>query len=137
MMVLGIFNSIMFSEDQIQEMANEYKAVQAKHDELFVQYISYPYKTERGQEFAQHGFSRRLKCLKRCMENVFTLLPPENTIPADRSNIDDATISLHAFVINVFGCIDNLAWVFVYETELKDKNNNAAHAVFATKVWNG
>jgi hypothetical protein len=61
---------------------------------------------------------RRLGTLQRCIQNVYSLYPPERSdIPSRDENID-LVINLQAFVFNVFGCIDNLAWVWVVEKQL-------------------
>jgi hypothetical protein len=35
------------------------------------------YKTERGAEYAKHGFCRRLETLVRSIDRVYDLLPPD------------------------------------------------------------
>ena len=50
------------------------------------------YKTERGGEFAKHGFCRRLDTLVRCIDRVYELLPPaQETIPASHVVADADT----------------------------------------------
>src|SRR5262249_39735602 len=41
------------------------------------------------------------------------------------NDLHDATINIQAFVFNIFGAIDNLALIWVTETELKQKNGQA------------
>ena len=56
------------------------------------------------------------------IDRVFEKLPPElEEIPA-RNDIIDATSAIHSFVINAFGALDNLAWMWVFEKNVKDKN---------------
>lgn len=62
---------------------------------------------------------RRLGTLKRCIENVFTPIPPKTEHIPDRDVLRDAQINLQAFVANVYGAIDNLAWLWVYERGLR------------------
>jgi hypothetical protein len=51
---------------------------------------------------------------------VFDLIPPElEDIPTD-DEAKDAAIQVQAFVINVFGALDNLAWMWVFERDLKE-----------------
>ncbi|WP_162901315.1 hypothetical protein [Breoghania sp. L-A4] len=51
----------------------------------------------------------------RAIDVVFEKLPPElDTIP-DRDTVVDATLMIQAFVLNAFGCLDNLAWIWVCE----------------------
>lgn len=64
---------------------------------------------------------RRLGTLKRCIDNVFYLIPPETEEVPDRNVLHDAQINIQAFFANVYGCIDNLAWVWVHERGLEKK----------------
>jgi hypothetical protein len=59
--------------------------------------------------------------LRRCIENVFTLIPPETDGVPDRNVLHDAQINIQAFFANAYGSIDNLAWVWVYESGLEGK----------------
>jgi hypothetical protein len=91
-------------------------------DELRGCMLSRSYKTDKGREFAHNGFIRRLNTMVRAVDLVYDKLPPElDTIPA-RDIVVEATLSIQAFVINCFGCIDNLAWIWVCEKPVLDKN---------------
>lgn len=66
-------------------------------------------KSERGREFACHGFSRRLGTMVRAVDLIFDKLPPKlDEIPA-KDTVTEATIAIQSFVVNAFGCLDNLA----------------------------
>jgi hypothetical protein len=53
--------------------------------------------------------------MDRCIHNVFTAVPPEQIAePAQEARLD-ADINLQAFVFNVFGALDNLAWIWTFE----------------------
>lgn len=78
-------------------------------------FTSRPYRTERGREFAFHGFCRRLGTMARAIDIVFEKLPPELDAIPERDTVVDATMAIQAFVMNAFGCLDNLAWVWVCE----------------------
>jgi hypothetical protein len=69
---------------------------------------------EQGAEYARHGYMRRLGTIKRCIENVFTLIPPQADEIPDRNVLHDAQINIQSFFANVYGAIDNLAGVWVY-----------------------
>ncbi|WPZ13480.1 hypothetical protein T8J41_15170 [Nitratireductor rhodophyticola] len=73
------------------------------------------YRTERAREFAHQGFCRRLGTMVRAIDVVFTKLPPELDAVPDRDTVVDATLMIQAFVLNAFGCLDNLAWIWVCE----------------------
>jgi hypothetical protein len=87
-------------------------------------YVYRNYNDERAREYAQHGFSRRLKTLERCIQNVFTILPLDRVdIPAS-DELTDVAINLQAFIFNMFGSIDNLAWIWVCETNLVTRDGS-------------
>lgn len=93
------------------------------------------YATERGRELAINGLMRRIKVMTRCLENVFRLLPPHSiAIPAEM-DLADATISVHAFILNVYGAVDNIAGVFAKERGVLDAKGRplGAHQIGFTK----
>lgn len=76
--------------------------------------FAYKFGDAVAREMMQHGFSRRVADLKHGLERVFEILPPEAK-EAARGDLQDATAFLQSFVINTFGAIDNLAWVWALE----------------------
>jgi hypothetical protein len=104
-----------FSDKQLAELRDGVSKANSAFADLRQRYFVRGYKSERTREHALHGFSRRLGTLIRAIDLVFELLPPEmDTIP-ERDTVVDATIAIQSFVMNTFGCLDNLAWIFVYE----------------------
>jgi hypothetical protein len=57
----------------------------------------------------------------RAIDYVFNTLPPEKEDIPDTDDTVAATILIQSFIINVQGCLDNLAWIWVYETNQKDR----------------
>ena len=86
-------------------------------------YLSVTLMNQAALEYARHGFVRRLGTLKRCIENVYSIYPPERLDKPSRNECLDLAIKLQSFIFNVFGRIDNLAWVWVKEREIRDKRN--------------
>jgi hypothetical protein len=78
-------------------------------------------RNEAAREYARHGFVRRLGTLKRCIENVYSRYPPERFDKPSRNECLDLAINLQSFMFNVFGCIDNLAWVWDKDKEVRNK----------------
>jgi hypothetical protein len=108
-----------YSQQQLADLTGELATVPQKYQALIFAYYDRQYQNARGREFALHGFSRRIGTLRRCIERVFSLLPPGvDDIPTDETR-EDATITLQAFIFNVFGCLDNLAWVWVEEKSIR------------------
>jgi hypothetical protein len=69
-----------------------------------------------------HNTERRLGILQGCIQNVFSLYPPDRLEIPSREECVDLAINLQSFVFNVFGCLDNLAWISVIERQLRNKN---------------
>ncbi len=125
-----------FSEKQLMEMNLSRRKVLSRYATLQVSFMSRHYKTERGKEFALQGFGRRMGIMARAVERVFMILPPERDREdvAARHEIEDATIALQAFILNVVGCIDNLAWVWVCEKPVRGRNGEELE-VKAVGLW--
>jgi hypothetical protein len=109
----------MYTPEAIAELQRDFAGVEQKYHALLLHYAQRQYRTVRGKEFATQGFLRRLGTLKRCIQNVFQYLPPEFKGIPDADTLADTTIALQAFLFNIFGCLDNLAWIWVEEKDLR------------------
>lgn len=109
---------MIFSEEDLKKLQKEYPTVSGKYQRLMESYVVRNYQNSRAQEYARQGFSRRLGTLVRCIEKVFEILPPDRVDLPTSDELSDAAISIQAFVFNVFGCADNLAWTWVKEKGL-------------------
>lgn len=87
------------------------------------------YRSPSAREMATHGFSRRMQGLRHAMERIFELLPPNEEHP-DPMTVQDVTAMLQAFVISVFGAIDNLARIWTLESGLLGRNGKLLPASF-------
>jgi hypothetical protein len=104
-----------FTSEQVAEFAAERAAIEQKYYELLGAYAAHGYRNSRAREFAMQGFCRRLKTLMRCVRIVFDKLPPDRDDLPSEDDRTDGAIALQAFVFNLFGSIDNLAWIWVLE----------------------
>ena len=104
-----------YSDRALEDMRTRLAEMPRKAASLREAYVIRSYRHRRGREFAFNGFSRRVGVLERCVEKVFEILPPERTMLPTRQELYDSDIHLHAFVFNIFGALDNLAWIWVYE----------------------
>ena len=73
----------------------------------------------RLREHLLHGAARRIGVIRRSVENVFSLFPPETERPLSLDTLADVQINLHAFVMNLYGIYDNWAWSYVLLHELE------------------
>lgn len=109
-----------FSDDEIAQINDEYWRLNAKYARLLLGYIQFSFCNPRAREFAHHGVARRLKNLVQCIHNVFRAIPPDlNEIPTTEQ-ISNAEINLQSFIFNLFGFFDNIAWIWVYERNIKN-----------------
>jgi hypothetical protein len=113
-----------FGEKDILDLSNGVGDVHRRYNELQGMFLARTYKSARAREFAYHGFCRRLGTLVHCIDKVFTNLPPELDAIPSRDVVVDATIAIQASVLNAFGCLDNLAWIWVEEKPVTDKNGD-------------
>ncbi len=72
-------------------------------------------KNVKAKEYLLHGVARRLGIIERCVENIYSIFPLQRERLLDWDELKDVDINLHAFFVNIFGLLDNMAWVAVYE----------------------
>jgi hypothetical protein len=104
-----------YSDHALKELKTGYQTVDTKLNHLIEKYFLLDVKNARAREFATQGYPRRLKVMVRCIDNVFGMIPPDRAELPSRDELSDATINMQSFVFNVFGSIDNLAWIWVLE----------------------
>jgi len=121
---------VSYSAESIEKMAEDFATVESRFLALREALIIRDYRTARGKEFAVHGYSRRLHTLAHTTQNVFKLLPPEFEGVPDKEVLDDVTIQVQAFVFNIFGAIDNLAWTWFYERDPKREDGKDVPATW-------
>ena len=108
-----------FSQQQLKELDEARQALPSKYQRLLMHYVMTSLKDPIAKEYATQGYPRRLGVMVQCIQNVFSTLPPEQTEIPTKEQIFDTTINIQAFLINAFGCIDNLARIWVHEKGLK------------------
>jgi hypothetical protein len=108
----------IFSPDVLQTLAENCASLRARNDALAESFLSLKYNNSLGREHATHGYLRRVSIMTYCVEKIFTLIPPERDALPDDDLLIEATICIQAFVMNVFGALDNLAWIWVSEKAL-------------------
>jgi hypothetical protein len=109
-----------FSARRIAELNAGHEEVYRQFKDLQERLCLRTYKSDRGAEYAKHGFCRRLETLVRTIDQVYELLPPAQEEIPDRENVVDATIAIQAFTMNSFGCLENIAWIWLYEKNVKN-----------------
>lgn len=113
-----------FSAEDVANLHNGREEVRSKQDTLKTRFAFRAYKNERAREYANQGLCRRVDMMANIIDVVFELLPPELEEIPDKENTGGATALIQSFVINTAGCLDNLAWIWVYETGLKNEDGS-------------
>lgn len=114
-----------------EALADLHQGVEELHDQfadLRERYVLRQFQNAGAREHADHGFSRRLSTLVRCVDRVFEILPPDRADIPTRDETVDATINIQSFVMNAFGCCENLAWIWVLERGVVQPNGAALPA---------
>jgi hypothetical protein len=108
-----------FNEDHLQRLQDGFTAVPGKAQELVMLFLDRKYVSGLAKEYAHHGVARRIGTLSRCIEQIYSLLPPDrDEVPHQEARMD-ATIFMQAFVFNAYGVLDNLAFVWVNERNIR------------------
>lgn len=110
----------VFGEEHLRQLNEKFLTLVARSNDLLLKYTYFPFKSPRAREYAQHGFSRRLGTLSKSIRNLYKIIPPETVEVPDRERLYDAQINIQSAVANTYGCIDNLAWIWIYENGLED-----------------
>lgn len=116
---------MFFSRETADQLWGEYNAISNKQRTLLGLYFERVFEVDRASEYANHGFSRRIYTLVRCIESIFSIAYPEREQLFTHDERKDLEINLQAFVFNVFGCLDNLAWVWVLEKNILNHDGSA------------
>lgn len=118
------FIPMNYTPEQLAMIRRELKSVSAELTALswdLVSRVAQSLKVDRSKEYLNHGVCRRLYIISRCIENIFSIFPPDRKELLTKDERNDVEINLHAFVIHVYGLQDNLAWLYVYEKRLESK----------------
>lgn len=107
--------------DQIKEIEEKLGTLLPRYNKMLLKLPYTRFQQEKAAEYFQHGFVRRMGTLMRCVDNVFSLIPMNTEKVPDKNVLHDAQINIQTFFANVYGCVDNLAWVWTYEKGLDKK----------------
>ena len=100
-------------------------ALSDKREALAAAYAAQRFENETARAFATEGFLRRLQLMEDCVARAMELFPPRIHWVHNRLAVREAAIYLQAFVVNVQGCTDNLAHMWVHEKGLTGGDGSA------------
>lgn len=111
-----------YSEEVLRELDDQFLGLQGRCNDLITSYLQREFRSDKATEFVRHGLCRRLGLMTRCIQKVFEVLPPDSKAMPSTDEIHDVTVHLQAFVFNAYGCLDNLAHIWVLEKNVKEEN---------------
>lgn len=108
------------TDQQLKDITVAYSEIRHRHTNLTIETALFSERLQnvRAREFMQHGVNRRLCLLYRCVENIFELFPPNRVAILERNDRLDVEMNLHAFLINIYGVIENIGLALAYENDL-------------------
>ena len=104
-----------YSKTQVQELLAKFREVTSGLSELQLLCIRHGSEVEnlQAREYLHQGAGRRAGILKRAIENIFSVFPPNQERPLRHEAILDVQINLHSFLVNLYGIFDNWAWAYL------------------------
>ncbi len=125
-----------FKQNDINKIKSELALINSRYFNLMIKLwkLFYRLKTKKAKEYLSHGVMRRLGIIKRSIENAFTIFPVERDNLLSKNELADVGINLHAFFVNIFGILDNLAWVVIHENQLTAKIDKKSIGLFIGKT---
>ncbi|MDQ1155487.1 hypothetical protein [Brevundimonas sp. SORGH_AS_0993] len=112
---------MVYTAEQTRHMSEQLEDWMERESRLTTDLFALALPRAEPREMMQHGVSRRLFDLAHGARRVFEILPPEEEDPGPQA-IADATAFLQAFVINTFGAMDNLAWLWSLQAHITAAN---------------
>lgn len=113
---------MQFTPEQIADLAEGLAEFRRDAPRLRDRFVLEPLQSPRAREHADHGLGRRLAMLSHCVEAVFRVLPPDRDDIPQRDEVLAATASIQSFLMNAFGCCENVAWIWVNEKQPMQPN---------------
>src|SRR5690349_11299224 len=107
-----------YSEEFAEELLRDAQSLNGELTRLFIRLgsaVASDLKAARAREYLLQGVCRRLDTLRRCMVGVFNTFPVDRQIPLEDEERFLVEIYLQAFLINLFGIFDNVAWTLLFE----------------------
>jgi hypothetical protein len=107
-----------FTREHLVGLREKLETIGPKTDRLLLRFVAHQFADAKAREYAHHGFARRIQTLSRCIHNTFKIVPPSAMKVPSKTRLYDAQINIQSAIGNAYGCIDNLAWVWVHECGL-------------------
>ena len=103
-----------YDAKQIASFETDLEKWKKRAEALCEELIFRDYIDPGSKAMASHGVTRRIRTLLRCIDQIYRHVPAQAETPSP-TELQDASIFLQAFVISVYGALDNLARLWVLE----------------------
>jgi hypothetical protein len=113
-----------FAAETLTKLAETRADIKSRFDKLQSLLLSRKFKSVRAEEYARQGLGRRLDEMNRAIDFIFDIVPPEQEEPPEVDNRVVTTMLLQSYFMNVQGCLDNIAWIWVYETDQRSRDGS-------------
>ncbi|MDD5436985.1 MAG: hypothetical protein PHX20_05525 [Candidatus Omnitrophica bacterium] len=115
----------MMTDNQKRELTEEYILAVSDVRNLISETATFcqSLKHAKAIDHCRHGLARRMFLLTRCLEQFLNISPPQRTEHLKMVEKYDLDIFLHAFLMNISGGINNLAWILFYEKGVCEKED--------------
>ncbi len=115
-----------YPDEVLGELSEKFSQLRFKYIDLTIKLGSFvsTLKSERAREYINHGVMRRLFILYTCIGNIFSLFPPGREDKLDEEDRKNVEINLHAFLINVYGIVENLGLSIASENGIATDNKS-------------
>jgi hypothetical protein len=109
------------SQETLDDLTKGHAELAPALRKLKAAYAGRAWTNDQAREYAQHGLCRRVSSMVHMIDTVFELLPPELDAIPETSTVMAATACIQNFVMNASGCLENLAWIWVLEKNVRGK----------------
>lgn len=93
-----------------------------ENKKVFIWFSKFPFKNKKALEHATRGLCHRLTLARANTMNIFQAYSPDREELPSTEEVINMTINFQSFIFNIYGCIDNLAWIWASESEFEHKH---------------
>lgn len=126
----------ILSDSDVEKIENDLILLKSRYVKLIeiIWRVADVLKKDKAKEYLFHGVARRLDVIERCVENIYSTFPLRRATLLSRDELKDVDINLHAFFVNIFGLLENMAWVVVYENDNAEKIEKKSVGLYTAKT---
>lgn len=125
-----------YTPEVVAKLADFFQQTLAEAGEVLtsVAILGHKLTSKRAREYLHNGVGRRVGLVQRCVERIFEIFPPDRSEHFEREELEDLNINLHAFLLNIYGILDDIAWVVVLEVTQKEVQNRRDISLYGPEV---